>query len=312
MNIIFAGTPDIAASCLQTLLDSEHNVIAVYTQPDRPKGRGKKLQASPVKNLALKHNITVLQPQTLKTPDAVKAIANFQADIMVVVAYGLILPEEILQTPTYGCINVHTSLLPKYRGPAPVQQAILNDDKETGVTIMQMDAGLDTGGILQQQTCAISNEDTTQTLLHKLAKIGGEALLNTLKQMHQIKPAPQDESAASYAAKISKSDAEINWSQTAQQIACTIRAYQPWPVAFSHIEDTRIRFFDASVVNSANQETPGEIIAVNTDSIDIACGNKLLRVKTLQLPGKKPMPAHEIINGHPNLFTPGTCFYANH
>lgn len=306
MNIIFAGTPDIAATCLQALLNSEHTVVAVYTQPDRPKGRGKKLQPSPVKTLALEHNIPVEQPEKLA------ALSKIEADVMVVIAYGLLLPEAVLQTPKYGCINVHASLLPNYRGAAPVQHSILNGDKQTGVTIMQMDAGMDTGPILQQAPCDISNDDTSETLLNKLAIIGSNALLSTLQQIDTINPTPQDNTLASHAKKINKTDAQIDWSKPAEQIARAIRAYQPWPVAYSDLGETRIRFFDGQAINGANNTTPGEILALNNDSLDIACGSGVLRVSTLQLPGKKPMPLHEILNGHPNLFTPGMCFYEAH
>jgi methionyl-tRNA formyltransferase len=309
LNIVFAGTPDIAAAVLQTLLKSEHNVLAVYTQPDRPKGRGKKLQASPVKQLAQEHGIPVLQPESLKTEDAAKALADLQADIMVVVAYGLLLPETILQTPKHGCINIHTSLLPKYRGPAPVQHAILNNDFDTGVTIMQMDAGLDTGAILQQAKCAISEDDTTESLLNKLAIMGADALLNTLANLDSIKPIKQDEKAASYAGKISKQDAEINWSNSALEIACAIRAYQPWPVAYSFIDGQRLRIFSAKVLPKKTTGSPGEILVINDDSIDVACGKDALRIYTAQLPGKNAMRMRDVLNGHPDLFMPGTVFH---
>jgi methionyl-tRNA formyltransferase len=302
LNIIFAGTPDIAATCLQALLNSEHNVVAVYTQPDRPKGRGKKLQPSPVKVLAMKHNISVEQPERLQT------LGDYEADVMVVVAYGLLLPENVLQTPQHGCINVHASLLPKYRGAAPVQHSILNGDAETGISIMQMDAGMDTGPILQQASCTIEAHDTSETLLAKLALLGSETLLSTLEKFDSIKAVPQNNALASYAHKIKKQDAKIDWSKPAIEIALAIRAYQPWPVAFSDIFDMRVRFFDGQAVPSDRPQNPGEILAINHDNLDIACGDGLLRVSLLQLPGKKVMPLQEILNGHPELFTPGMHF----
>ncbi len=311
MKIIFAGTPDIAATCLQALLNSEHDVVAIYTQPDRPQGRGKKLSPSPVKTLAIKHNIDLQQPTSLKAPEEKATLKQYEADVMVVIAYGLILPADILNIPRYGCINIHTSLLPQYRGPAPVQHSILKGDTQTGVTLMQMDSGLDTGPILQQRTCDIANNDTTETLLNKLALLGSETLLSTLKNIGSIKATPQDTSRVSYAGKINKVDAMIDWSRSAEEIDRAIRAYQPWPIAFSDIDHVRIRFFDARVLKQTSAGMPGEIVAINDNSLDIACGKNILRVTTLQLPNKKPMSVRDIINGHPDLFMLGTCFHAS-
>lgn len=311
MNIVFAGTPDIAATCLQALLDAQHNVVAVYTQPDRPKGRGKHCQASPVKALAEKHGIAVYQPLSLKGEAEQAVFKSLDADIMVVVAYGLIIPKAILNAPKWGCINAHTSLLPKYRGAAPVQRAILHGETHTGVSIMQMDAGVDTGPVLMSLDCAIEKEDTSETLLEKLSALAARALLTTLSAFiaGDVKPLPQDPALASHAAKLTKEEAEIQWKNEATSIERAIRAYQPWPVAYSFLNNERVRILSATVVQSNAHPTPGEILAVSKQGLDVATGDGILRITRMQLPGKKIMSITDILNGHADLLALGACFH---
>ena len=306
LKIVFAGTPEFAALHLQALIDSEHEVIAVYSQPDRPAGRGKKLQASAVKQLAVDHAIPVFQPQSLKTTESQLALTELQADIMVVVAYGLILPASILNTPKLGCLNVHGSLLPKWRGAAPIQRSIWAGDSETGVTIMQMDEGLDTGSMLFKQSLTITKEDTSATLYQKLAKIGPNALLETLSTLAEIQPQIQDNKHASYAKKLSKEEAKIDWTLSAEQLERNIRAFNPWPVAFFIINDFHIKVYSAYVVKNENPRIPaGQIVKSDKTGILVTAGNECLLLTTLQLPGKKPMAAADVLNGRTDWFTVG-------
>lgn len=302
MKIIFAGTPEIAATALQILINSEHQICAVLTQPDRPAGRGRKLTASPVKELAEKAKLAIHQPTTLRDATIQHILKAYQADAMIVVAYGLILPTKILNLFKYGCINVHVSLLPRWRGAAPIQRAIQAGDKETGVTIMQMDEGLDTGDILLQKTCAIEVNDTNASLHDRLAELGGEALLETLKQIDHIKPQKQDETYASYAHKISKQEAHINWHKTAIEIDRQIRAFNPWPVAFTQLHDKTLRIWQATIIEKNSQQTPGSIIATSTAGIDVATGEHILRLKKVQLQGGKVLDSATFINGHKHWF----------
>lgn len=303
MNIIFAGTPEIAAQCLKALLQSPHQVTAIYTQPDRPAGRGKKLMPSPVKEIAQEHGIPVYQPEKLKALDQT-------CDLMVVVAYGLILPQAVLSAPKYGCINVHTSLLPKYRGAAPMQAAILNGDKITGVSVMQLDKGCDTGPVLLQQTCAITPSDTSETLLHTLTALGAQALLETLDKIEQgtAVAQPQDSSQASYAPKLEKEHGHLDWSLPAEILDRKIRAYQPWPLAYSFLDGERINILEAKLSTDPVQAEPGTILSVNKQGLVVATGQGTLSIQVLQLPGKKAMPLAAILNGHPNLFKNGMHF----
>jgi len=306
LKIVFAGTPEFAALHLQALIDSEHDVIAVYSQPDRPAGRGKKLQASAVKQLAIKHEISVFQPQTLKTAEAQLALAELQADIMIVVAYGLILPVSILSTPKLGCLNVHGSLLPKWRGAAPIQRSIWAGDNETGVTIMQMDEGLDTGAMLFKQSLAITKEDTSASLYRKLSEIGPMALLETLLTLTELKPQIQDDQLASYAKKLSKEEAKIDWGLPAAQLERNIRAFNPWPVAFFTINDANIKVYSSDVVKNEHPNIPaGQIIKSDKSGILVATGNECLLLTKLQLPGKKPISAADVLNGRADWFAVG-------
>ena len=314
MNIIFAGTPDFAAKHLQALINSEHNVVAVYCPPDKPAGRGKKLTACATKNLALEHGITVEQPQNFKDPLDQEKLASYQADVMVVVAYGLLLPTVILEAPRLGCINVHGSILPKWRGAAPIQRSLELGDSETGVTIMQMDKGLDTGAMILKATCPITLTDTSATLYEKLAELGPSALIDTLALMAQDEypQEPQDENLATYAAKLDKAEAELNWQQSAVVLQRKVRAYIPWPVAqftFTEVngeqqKEHRIRIWQASVVETDESHIPGTIISADKNGIIVATSDNALRIEMMQLPGKKAMPAGDILNARGAWFQP--------
>lgn len=304
---MFAGTPDFAALHLQALINSEHDVIAVYSQPDRPAGRGKKLQASAVKQLAVQNAIPVYQPASLKNIDAQQELAALGADLMIVVAYGLLLPKLVLETPKYGCLNVHGSLLPKWRGAAPIQRSIWAGDKETGVTIMQMDEGLDTGPMLLKKTLAITPEDTSNSLYQKLAEIGPKALLATLDQLSVLKPEIQDDSQASYAKKLSKDEAKIDWQLSAKQLERNIRAFNPWPMAFFAAQGANIKVHKAQWVKSSYPDvSTGQIIKVDKTGILVCTGEDSLLLQNLQLPGKKPMAVADLLNGRADWFMVGT------
>ena len=296
MRIIFAGTPHFAASALAALV-GEHQVIAVLTQPDRPAGRGMQLAESPVKQFARPHNLTVLQPVTLKTEEAQRPLAALDADVMVVAAYGLILPQAVLQMPHHGCLNIHASLLPRWRGAAPIQRAILAGDTETGITIMQMDEGLDTGDMLLRQTCPISEDDTAKTLHDKLAEIGASSILEALLllQANRLVPIKQDNNAACYAAKLTKSEAQIDWRQDARQIERAVRAYNP---CHANLNGVTIKIWQANVCPDTRGE-PGAVLDVNKRGITVACGKDALRLETLQRPGGKAQPAAQFLQAMP-------------
>ena len=307
LKVIFAGTPDFAAKHLSALLDSEHEVFAVYTQPDRPAGRGKKLTASPVKVLAEENAIPVYQPQSLKAEDAQKELAALNADLMVVVAYGLLLPTAVLNAPRLGCINVHGSILPKWRGAAPIQRSIWAGDAETGVTIMQMDEGLDTGDMLHIATLPIANDDTSATMYEKLAALGPKALVDVVNDFESYPPTKQDDTQATYAKKLSKEEALINWSDDAKQIERNIRAFNPWPVAWMQVEDQNVKVWSADVVTLDKDVKPGTVISADKAGITIATGRDALRITSLQIPGKKALPAADVINARQSWFEVGRC-----
>ena len=312
LNIIFAGTPDFAAKHLAALIESEHNIVAVYCPPDKPAGRGKKLTACPTKQLALEHGLAVEQPINFKQEVDQETLAKYNADVMVVVAYGLLLPKVILDTPKLGCINVHGSILPKWRGAAPIQRAVEAGDPETGVTIMQMDIGLDTGDMLDIKTCQIESTDTSASIYDKLADLGPQALLETLDKMakSEHKAEPQDNNLATYAHKLDKAEAELNWQLAATELDQKVRAYIPWPVAqFTYKEDKdkehRIRVWQASPVQWAGSQAPGTIIETSKLGILVATSNGALRLESLQIPGKKALPAADILNARKAWFTVG-------
>lgn len=306
LRLIFAGTPDFAAEALHALIQSPHEIVAVYTQPDRPAGRGRKLTSSPVKELALHHQLTVYQPVSLKTPEATGQLRALGADVMVVAAYGLLLPPEVLAMPRYGCLNIHASLLPRWRGAAPIQRAILAGDPETGITIMQMDKGLDTGAMLLKLTCPISREDTAASLHDRLATLGGEAIITALDQLPILTATPQDDREATYAAKLSKQEAIIDWRRSAEELDRLIRAFNPWPVAQTSVNGQTLRIWAAQPLADKANAPPGTVIGRDKQGIDIACGEGVLRLTRLQPAGSKPMDVTAFLNGRPDWLIPGT------
>ncbi|NUF27855.1 methionyl-tRNA formyltransferase [Gilliamella bombicola] len=307
LNIIFAGTPDFAATHLKALVGSEHNVIAVFTQPDRPAGRGNKLTASPVKQLAMEYNLPVYQPVTLKKEENQKIIADLNADIMIVVAYGLILPQAVLDMPRLGCLNVHGSLLPRWRGAAPIQRACWAGDEQTGITIMQMDAGLDTGDMLYKLNCPIEQTDTSASLYDKLAQLGPQALLDTLALIteQKIQPEKQDPSQATYAEKLSKQEAKLDWNLPAEQLERCVRAFNPWPVSFFDVNGESVKVWQAHVVKMDSKQPAGTILQANKNGICIATSQHALNMTLLQPAGKKPMSAQDLLNSRQSWFSVG-------
>ncbi len=308
LKLIFAGTPDFAARHLAALLSSDHEVVAVYTQPDKPAGRGQKLTASPVKELALAHDLPVYQPASLRNEEAQVELAALGADLMVVVAYGLILPKAVLDTPRLGCLNVHGSLLPRWRGAAPIQRAIWAGDAETGVTIMQMDVGLDTGAMIRKVSCTIASDETSASLYDKLAELGPQALVDTLDAMAAGNTAAeaQDDALANYAQKLSKEEARIDWSMEAVAIERCIRAFNPWPISWFEVADQTIKVWQAEVIDSDHGQPVGTLLKADKQGIDVATGKGVLRLLTLQPPGKKAMSVPDLLNSRRDWFEPGT------
>ncbi|MEL0657054.1 methionyl-tRNA formyltransferase [Pseudoalteromonas issachenkonii] len=311
LRIIFAGTPDFAARHLQALIQSEHQIVGVYSQPDRPAGRGKKLKASEVKALALEHNLPVFQPQSLKNDEALAELTSLNADIMIVVAYGLILPKAILEAPRLGCLNVHGSILPRWRGAAPIQRAIWAGDEQTGVTIMQMDEGLDTGDMLHISRCPISTTETSASLYTKLAELGPDALIETINKLAngEITPEPQNDELANYAKKLSKEEANIDWSMSALQIERNIRSFNPWPMCFTQMGGQTVKIHQAQVMLESGD--PGQILSSDKNGVVVACGEHALCITQLQPQGKKPMAINDFLNGRSDWVTPGTILGEN-
>ena len=311
LRIIFAGTPDFAARHLQALIQSEHQIVGVYSQPDRPAGRGKKLKASEVKELALEHNLPVFQPQSLKNDEALAELTSLNADIMIVVAYGLILPKAILEAPRLGCLNVHGSILPRWRGAAPIQRAIWAGDKQTGVTIMQMDEGLDTGDMLHISRCPISTTETSASLYTKLSELGPDALIETINKLAngEITPEPQNDELANYAKKLSKEEADIDWSMSALQIERNIRSFNPWPMCFTQMGGQTVKIHQAQVMLQSGD--PGQILSSDKNGVVVACGEHALCITQLQPQGKKPMAINDFLNGRSDWVTPGTILGEN-
>lgn len=308
LKIIFAGTPEFAAKHLEHLIQHNYDVVACYTQPDRPAGRGKKLQPSAVKQVALANDIPVYQPPSLKNEEAQQELAALGADLMIVVAYGLILPKVVLDTPKYGCINVHGSILPKWRGAAPIQRSVLAGDPETGVTIMQMDVGLDTGDMLHIETCPIDADDTSGSIYEKLQALGPKALVDTLEKIAQsdISPVPQDNELATYAHKLTKEEAEINWQDSAEQIERNIRGYQPWPVATIKLNGNTVKVWRSTLTSESSDKPAGTILRADKQGLIVSTGTNPIAITQLQPPGKKPMSIADFINGRSDWVTPGT------
>ena len=303
MRIVFAGTPKFAVKSLSVLNQSEHEVIAVYCQPDRPKGRGKVLTACPVKVCAKANNLLVIQPEDLKDKQSQSQLALLNPDVMVVAAYGQILPKSILEIPKLGCLNIHASLLPRWRGAAPIERAILEDDRETGISIMKMYEGLDTGDILLDKKCTISNHETAQTLHDTLSNIGANAILETLNMLPTLKARPQQNNEATYAEKVTKDEAQIDWHQSAEKISRVIRAFNPRPIAYTNamakqFKNRVLRIIEAEIVNRQTTNSPGEVIKYDKDVCYIATSNGVINLKKVQLSGKNKVSIKDFNNAY--------------
>lgn len=315
LRILFAGTPDFAAESLKALLGSRHEIVGVYTQPDRPAGRGRKLTPSPVKRLALEHDLPVEQPLNLKDADAQQRLAEFDADVMIVVAYGLLLPQAVLDIPRLGCLNVHASLLPRWRGAAPIQRAIDAGDRESGITLMQMDAGLDTGDMLLIKRTPIDATTTGGELHDRLAELGGQTLVEGVDALAEngLGATPQQEDGVTYASKLSKPEAELDFRQPAAALSRRIRAFNPWPVAWTRLDGDTLRLWFATpeIDPVIEQDTlPGTLLEPASDALRIACGEHgrdVLRVTRLQMPGGKPLAARDLLNANHSRLSPGRC-----
>ena len=300
MKIVFMGTPDFAVGALESLVEAGHDVVAVVTQPDKPKGRGKEMQQTPVKACAVKHNIEVFQPVKIKTPEAVEVLKGYGADLFVVAAFGQILSKEILDMPKYGCVNIHASLLPKYRGAAPIQWAILDGEKETGVTIMQMNEGLDTGDMLTKVVVPIEDTDTGESLFDKLAEAGAKLLIETIPQIEAgtLKPEPQDDSLSTYAKMIKKEMGLIDWKKEACVLERLVRGMNSWPSAYTHFQGKTLKVWETEVETYETEATPGSVVEVTKNSIKVQTGKDLLVLKQIQLEGKKRMDVAAFLLGY--------------
>ncbi len=307
MRLVFAGTPDFAATALKALLNTEHQVVGVYSQPDRPSGRGRKLTPSPVKQVALNANIPVFQPDSLKSEEAQQELRSLAPDVMIVAAYGLILPQAVLDIPRHGCLNIHASLLPRWRGAAPIQRAIEAGDSETGITIMQMDAGLDTGDMLLKSATPIHPTDTGGSLHDRLADLGGEAIVKALSELTagKLQGEHQNDDQATYARKLSKEDGHLDWTEEATALQQRIRAFNPWPGTFTDAGDVRVRVHEAEVIDVTSDRHPGTVMSRSREGIDVACGLDVLRITRLQLPGSRAQSVSDLINGGKEILMPG-------
>jgi len=306
VRIVFAGTPDFAAIALKAILSAGHTVVGVYSQPDRPAGRGRKLMPSPVKQVALDADIPVFQPQSLKPEESQQELAALNPDVMIVAAYGLILPKAVLEIPSHGCLNIHASLLPRWRGAAPIQRAIAAGDAETGITIMQMDVGLDTGDMLLKTATPINPDDTGGSLHDRLADMGGDAIVEALAKLDQgtLTGEAQNDSEACYAHKLSKEEGHISWQNSATDIERLIRAFNPWPGTFTDLGKQRIRLHQAQALEQGSDKAPGTVLRREREGIDIACGTGSLRVTKVQLPGTRALTVNDLINGGKPVLMP--------
>lgn len=301
LKIVYMGTPDFSVGALESIINAGHEVIAVVTQPDKPKGRSGQMQFSPVKECALKYNIPVFQPEKVKTPEAIAKLRQYGADIFVVAAFGQIVSKEILDMPRFGCVNIHASLLPKYRGAAPINQVIIDDEEYTGVTIMQMDEGIDTGDMLAKKVIPIDKKETAESLFDKLAKVGAELIVETLPKIEagEIIPEKQDESQACYAKMMKKSLGKIDWTKQAVEIERLVRGLNSWPSAYTYYNGKSVKLWDCDVVETAKTvEAPGTIVNVTKDYFDVATGDGVLRINELQLEGKKRMDTKSFLLGN--------------
>ena len=306
LRIVFAGTPEFAAAHLKALLGTDHQIVAVYTQPDRPAGRGQKLMPSPVKQLAVENAIPVLQPPSLKDAAAQAELAALQPDLLVVVAYGLILPQAVLDIPRFGCINSHASLLPRWRGAAPIQRAVQAGDAESGVTVMQMEAGLDTGPMLLKVRTPITAEDTGGSLHDRLAELGPPAVIEAIAGLASgtLMGEAQDDAQANYAHKLNKDEARIDWSRPANELERLIRAFNPWPICHSTLNEAPLKVLAGRIGEGQGQ--PGEILAASKDGLSVACGSGALLLTRLQLPGGKALNFSDLYNSRREQFAVGT------
>ncbi|MCR9192793.1 MAG: methionyl-tRNA formyltransferase [Gammaproteobacteria bacterium] len=308
MKLIFAGTPEFGLPCLEALHASQHQVTAIYTQPDRPSGRGRSMQPSAIKEWGLAHQLPIYQPENFKTADAIAQLEALAPDLIVVIAYGLILPTKVLAIPRFGCVNVHASILPRWRGASPIQQAILAGDRETGVAIMQMDAGMDTGPYYALERCAITPDDTSATLHQRLSLLAPEPLIQTIDAIakHQATPVEQTTDHVTYAPKIKKQDAAIDWHQPATVIDCQIRGYYPWPIAFTHVADMTFRIHHASIVDQTSTQAPGTILAIDANGMLVNTGQGAILIDRIQCPGGRPISIADYLNAKRQELSVGT------
>lgn len=303
MKVIFAGTPDFSVGVLEALITAGHEIKGVYCQPDRPKGRGRVLTACPVKEKALEHNLEVFQPESLKDESTQQTLASLNAEVMVVVAYGQLLPKVVLESPKYGCLNIHASLLPRWRGAAPIQRAIISGDKQTGIGIMQMNEGLDTGDILLERVCDITDDETAHSLHDKLADLGAQGIVEALDNINQLTPTVQDEAGITYAKKLTKEEAWIDWSKSAVQINQQIRAFNPYPIAQTNAKSDKfdakvLRILSADIIDIPHTKKAGEVIELAKGICYVATGDGVLSLQQVQLAGKNVVSIKDFTNAY--------------
>lgn len=303
MRVVFAGTPDFSVPVLQALIEADCEVVGVYCQPDRPAGRGRKMQAGAVKQCALDHQLSIYQPQSLKAEGEQQQLEALVPDLIVVVAYGLLLPQRVLDIPPLGCVNLHASLLPRWRGAAPIHRAILAGDSKTGVCLMQMEAGLDTGPVLASVTCDISDQETAGELHDRLSQLSAKLLADNLPALesHSLIPVIQDDESATYAHKLQKKEALVDWTQSAEQIQRQVRGFNPWPVAQTEYQGKMLRLWAVTVISAGSDEPPGRVIQESSHGIDVACGTGVLRLLEIQMPGSKRMAVADFLNARSML-----------